>query len=623
MALDEQKQPDPHPENGAAQDSAGGGSPVGVRSQSDTSIQQADVVMQLDHSKIILNSGLAYDDYKSIAQDVFKTSFKEMSALSSMTELIKQSIAEALHADRQEGIFTSASTGRTAPPADIPMERGEIARWYYDLEEHKQYVVQTVALLHGAKTSEIEQLLLELYLPVQRDREQYQASLEAGKVEETREPYHRLYPERLQSSERLYEHTYAQFRSLDGIERVFWQDTNEQGVSAFSSRILLFLAQEANRGSWGLSGKNFLEAAERWTIVSRGDCYWRAARALGVIWRLQDREQLQRLANGWASTSSQRSWRKAASLLDAACAIECEEVQPDGKILPSDSFVGMILQQWVARAHARTNTWVGCAAAYTYGMLGKRFPQYALDGLENLLIFPLADGGSEAEGIPANIFAAAVSNYVALTWAGHLRLVLERLAAHAEEFAHRRRFFPRATTESHTYRLRRQIELEVLFNVFFLLAATSLSSGPRDTNASYSLTASVEESMQIDGLDILFAGALTSHSTGWRKEMIVLLCAALLDNKVSLVCQFLQQWVATLIEQGAPRWEEMRRPLLDFFVALAQTVQSWTDDLRGAGFRNQNAPAAFERHLISWTRLRSPIAEFARNVLVSLTKVEN
>lgn len=588
-----------------------------------TTIDKAEVVVQGNETeiKIIQNTSMGYTDYKNIAQDAAQDIFRSnaTNVARTVADIVKQELAEALRADRQEALFLNTSRdGALFSPADIPQDHKGISEWYYRLEEHKQYIVQAIALLHGAKTREIEHLREELYLPLEKDREQYQTSQQK---DEDREGYHPLYPERLRASEQIYEHTYAEFRSVYGTERLFWQDTDERGMSIFSLRILFFLARESTRGGWGLSGKNFLDAVERWTAMPKGDCYWRAARALGIIWRCQDKERVQILANTWANTSTQRNWRKAASLLEGAYAVECEEESWKQDSLLAHSFVLAILSQWIERTHTATtnvSVYVGCAAAYTYGLLGKTFPQLALDGLDNLLSFPM---NHKSQGIPARLFAAVVSNYIALTWAGHLKAVLARLATHARMFTHKRRFFSSGSAESVHYRLRRQATLEAVFYVFFMLTATSLPPDSADTHSAYSLTAPAEELLQADGLDILLAGTLTTHDSGWRKEVITLCCAALLDQqKTALVFEFLQQWVLLILQQLAEQKHELYHSLVMFFVELYITLKEWVQDLFRAGFRNQVALDAFKRHLMRWAQLHLPISDFAQEVLRSLER---
>src|SRR5262249_17812903 len=155
-------------------------------------------------------------------------------------------------------------------------------------------------------------------------------------------------------------HTYTEFRVVSGVERVFWRDTDEQGNSAFSLLILHFLAQEAIRGNWVENSQTLAEVAKRWAENAKGDAYWRAARATGVIWGSQDREQLQRIANIWANNSSERGSRRAASLLYGAYEFECLTSNEQGN---HRSFVLTILKQWVDRAHAYTNVRLGRAAA--------------------------------------------------------------------------------------------------------------------------------------------------------------------------------------------------------------------------------------------------------------------
>lgn len=586
------------------------------KGQYTTTIDGADAVVLGDNTelKIINNyrTGLGYADYQNIAQDVARSEVQANATRitrNAIADVVRQEVAEALRVDRQEALFLNTLPGdNSQPPTEIPLESLKISDWYYGLLLQKQYIVQAVALLHGAKPLEIAQLRDELYLPVKRDREQSEANAQES---ETRKHSQALYPERLQSSEHAYEHTYAEFRSVYGTERLFWQDTDQRGISTFSLQILLFLAKESTRGSWGQSGQDFLKAAERWTLRSTGDCYWRAARALGIIWRRRDREYLQRLANTWAATQTQRNWRKAASLLEGAYAVECLKEAVDGP-----PFVQIILNQWIERAHSAANNvsvWVGCAAAYTYGLLGKTFPSMALDGLDHLSDFP---ANQKSPGMPARLFASIISNYVALTWAGHLQTVLARLALHAEKFTHHKRFFATASSESVLYRTQRQAMLEIVFTVFFMLLVTSSLPDPAQASLEYSLTASAEEIFQTDGLDIVLAGVLTNHASGWRNEVITLCCAVLLDEqKSTLVFECLQQWVWLILKTQN---NELRLSLVDFFVTFYKILNTWLQDLSQAGFRSRIARDAFERHLTKWAQARSAISDFAQEVQRSL-----
>lgn len=393
--------------------------------QYNPAIERADIVVVGEGNSV----GLGYKDVRDVADDRINARLDEAFRSGNIRDMIKLETAATLNALRQSDDYL----GTSPPPTSLDGEElpTDLEKWFYSLSLEKQYTIQAIAILHGSKAYEISQAREQLMSIVHENTTQTNMSSLGASSAASSLPILRL-----QASSEVYSGTYTEFRTVYGTERIFLRDTTAQGNSSFRIRLLYFLSREALRGSWGASGQNLLDVAEAWAESTRGDSYWRAAQALGIIW-CQDRERLQRIANDWANSKTQRDWRRAASLLYGA--YEFEQILGDEVGLQRFQISG-ILKQWIERAHTHGNNRVGCAAAYTYGLLARRSPEIALQGLDDLLNFSLRpELPSDQQGITLTVFVALISNYVNLVWLGHLRLLIQYIATRIEELVQKRK----------------------------------------------------------------------------------------------------------------------------------------------------------------------------------------
>jgi hypothetical protein len=398
-------------------------------------------------------------------------------------------------------------------------------------------------------------------------------------------------------------------------------------LSTFGLNLLAFLSNEFI--SRGEHGQISLDVLQKWSEESSDEVSWEAAHSYGVVLWCHNAELLGQIAENWAKMRSYRGRRRTAELLDGAYEIDrvkSEEKADDERTSP---VVLRLLDEWVDRVHAEfskentdvvTNvaTNLGSTVASTYGLIGKRWPEIALDGLERLLQFPQ----SRATDDTRSIFAAGVSTYVTLTWSGRVRNVLEHLASSAEQLSHQRNL-PFKTEERQKYRRQREVCLNATLEAFFLIAAASLTEVRDNHAASYSLTEPLPPQPAIpdpNGRDTLLAGLLSASDV--RKSITTLLCAAVVEKKSRLAFGLLRYWAEVVLEMRgtqAKEAEEIYLSFRQFIVNLGKTVDGWCLDLERLGLRSPQAIDVFKNRLEQWRiegRYHSnPIGSLAKEVL--------
>lgn len=564
-----------------------------------------------DHSNTTINIHMGgYTQLEAIAEKILHGTSTNSAPSTNKEGRTMMDVIEAL----QTQLFSRDYMNDAAPRPSTETEEmsaipEDIGKWFYSLSAIKQYTVQAVAILHGSKVQEIDQLRVELYEPIKTELERSQIQAQVTTVPVDTTTSYASTVEHLQSSDELYKETHTVFRIIHGVERVFWSDADEYGNSAFNLRVLSFCAREAIRGGWRARGPIFLAAAQRWIDTPKGDAFWRAARATGIIWRSQDIETLQRLANKWAQNTNQRGWRRGASLLYGAYEFEHSITIPEDS---QKSCVTTILNQWVSNAHSYKNGQVGCAAAYTYGLIGRSYPEYALQGLDTLLDFPpKPEDINKNAGIPESVFVALVANYMGLVWSGHLRLLLQHISKLLEDFVHWR--IKPEIKDFGRYRFRRTITLAMMFNIFFLITALSTA----DVLTTISLDTPLKNRPQIpdpDGRDVILVGTLNKGEDGWRSSVAKILCAAIIENKSRDVFLLFKQWTEQVLTQQESQ-QELQDNLIQLFIRLNNMLKRWENDLAQNGFTKYNARNIYQQHFIAWSKQHNRTGDFARHVL--------
>jgi hypothetical protein len=566
-----------------------------------------------DHAQVTIYNYIQIigESRKGASEDESDTSGEDV--VKSKYELIEK----ALKLERQSGTFPASAALRSeATEAQLLTNEDEIASWYYKLDEYEQCYVQAVAILHGAAVREVSRRADNLYMQVrERERQHAEAIAQGAQQAQQNIASTSSTPLGSRSSKELQVKTCTITRRIKDVERLFWRDIDSHGISTFEFRLLDFLASEfMNKG---LHGQNLLETIRQWSQESEKEYSWLSARALGIfLWR-QDVDELRRRANEWARNYSLRGWRRTAMLLDGAYEIDSLKYPEKGngaKVMP----VLRLLAEWVKRgqqAPRPADIYVKCAAANTYGLIGKRKLEVALDGLKQLLPLTRSESTQDAN----KLFAAVVSAYISLSWSGHTSGILAHLAHIAAE-AVLQHSSPHRLVERDAYRLQCEAQLDVTLKVFFLIAADSFSEASANDSTAYSKP--LPDPL---GRDVVLTGLL-QDTNGWREQVITLLCAAIVErNRSNRLAAFdlIRCWTENLLKmQVGLDGDEKKQDLTSFtqfMVALGETINSWCRDLKKRKKYSSPANIFYKKQLEQWSRRKHPIASLAKNVLFQLS----
>jgi hypothetical protein len=482
----------------------------------------------------------------------------------------------------------------------------QISHWYHVLlDEYEQCYVQSVAILHGALAQEIYQrtdvfyriMQEQKHVPFQQSTFQQNTSSETG----IKEVQSFIFPRKPRLT--LQEKTYTTTRRVNSAERLFWEDVDSNGQSSFGVRVLTFLSKEFL--SKGEHWQNFLDTIQKWSS-QRDECSWRSARALGIILWHQDVAQLRRQAEIWAKKDSISGRRLAASLLDGAREIEAITLQEAASNRYS-SFVLQLLYEWTANFQekaTRTTISVGCATANSYGFIGKKSldTQSALQGIDSLLAFQQMEVRSDTRAL----FAAGVSAYVNLTWAGHLRAVIKYLATIVEELVHNWQL-PKSLKERHLYRLRHEARLKASFEAFFLVTA---AVSPKEQNGNSEIyTQPLADQIDVpdpEKRDSIFVAILTGDTM--QIPVCNIVCAAIISNieqSRKLTFELLRQWIETILtlqDDSNISSKLLYQTFIQFLVNIGKKIDVWCHNLVQRGYRSSASYEVYLHKLGQWQR---------------------
>lgn len=371
--------------------------------------------------------------------------------------------------------------------------------------------------------------------------------------------------------------------------------------------------------SKGTHGQDVQNKLLEWSQKLHSEEYsWRSARALGVFLWHQNVDELRRTAYSWAKNGSLSSWRRTAMLLDGAFEIDnLKGSENEGNV--KNSPILRLLDEWIERyqqAKSMIDISMGCAAANAYGLIGKRKPEIALPNLERLLQIQYSSSLSE------RLSAAVVSAYVSLSWSGHIRDVLAYLASIAEQ-AILQPLRPAKMSERDLYRQQCEIRLNTALEVFFLVAADSLSAAGASSSTAYCAPLPDHPSLpDPSGRDIVLAGVLAQNAYGWREQVIRLLCAAIIDGSSRLIAfDLIHRWAETLLKmREGPSCEA--KQLITLFkqcmVDLGRTVDAWGLDLKKRRRYSPPTDVIYKKRLEQWSKGKWTISSLARDVLCEL-----
>ena len=525
-------------------------------------------------------------------------------------------IEQALAFVRQSSTFSVNPDNKTEyQDAQLPADEEQISTWYYKLEEYEQCYTQAAAILHGAPAQEVSKRADSLYMLIIELNRQHSNVLSKTQAEPQREPLRPL--PRNRSRRDLHTKTFTITQRVEGIERLFWRDVDNYGISSFGLRLLDFLAGEFT--SKGAHGQDFREMLQNWSLESHQESSWRSAHALGVFLWHQNIEELRKVAILWAKNRNQRSWQRTALLLDGAYEIDSIKY-PEKANDARTSLVLQILNEWVDRQKMQrlTDVNMGCAAANTYGLIGKRKPEVALHGLDQLQQFTSNQSLSNANAL----FASVASAYVSLSWSGHIQSVLTHLASIAEQSV-LQRTRPNRMSERHAYRRQCEVKLNITLETFFLITADSLPEASPKTSAVNGKPLPFQPSIS-DLLthDMVLNGLLAQDEYGWREQIITLLCAAIIERRNrSSAFDVIKQWAETVMKAQEEQSDEAKQVTISFkrfMISLGKIIDSWCLDLKERHGRSLTASTIYRNRLEQWHKREGAVSQLSQDVLSQL-----
>jgi hypothetical protein len=530
----------------------------------------------------------------------------------------------------------------------LPASNAEIERWYVPLSEYERCLVKTAAVLHSAPFSAVSEATRELYLQV-RDRLQAEPPPEAspGPEEKKRdapttttetlssfllwlhqeEQGHRHQASGASlsrasaftgSTTELLKRTHLYIRRVNGAMRLFWEDADEtSGLSSFSTRLLRFLAREADmERTFARQGESFLDIVRQWPEKYHGELSWRSANALGVIWWYQNaRELLWAQASTWARSSRQQDWGHAAALLDGAFRVEQYEIAHNVTHAQSSSVL-QLLAQWINVAHQATSErGEGYAAARAYALIGRKYPEVALKGLQRLLIFPASrEIKPEVALLQQNLIIKGVLKYIDIVKSGHIRQVLAHLAGSLDQPASGSITFTSPDIrKSRIQAQQHSNDLQVTLAAFILVSSCSQSGANVQAVPRYSSTEALPDlplCPDREGKDVLLAGLLTeAEQPAWSKQVAMLAGALLMENADEAAFYLLRNWAEIVLRDTGPQAQALRQAYQHFLVQVGQQLHSWLSERQSQRFF---ALGVYKRKLRQWTtdRRLSPRHKF-------------
>jgi len=498
----------------------------------------------------------------------------------------------------------------------LPSTHEDISHWFYDLTDHERSYAQAAALLHGASAYEVSKRADMLYLLDKTPLKSPTSSSEVPRQEPHLEEMHSVIPSpRSRSSKDLQTKTYTITQRIDGIERLFWRDTDQNGLSQFHIRFLDFLAGEYL--SKGIYGQDFLSLVQQWAEEVHSRYSWYSARALGVFLWHQSIDELRRVCDLWAKKRSSISRQRIAMLLDGAYEIDILKY-PEHQNNAKASSTLQLLANWVMdtqKMSSASDIYSRSVIANVYALIGKRKLEIAFHGLEQLQHVPENETTLNFDTLQASL----VSAYVTLGWSGHLHSIIYSLSSTAEQ-AVLQPSPPSRSSKRNQYRLQCKFDLIVSLEAFFLIAANSSASATAINIAVYQEPLSISPSVMEDKeQDIVLAGMLSIDESGWREPVIKLLCAAIFDtnNRVAAF-DLLSRWIDTLMnmqEASSHQNHSLINNFKLFLVSLGETIDYWCLDIKKRNRVPLSASLVYKSRLEQWSKKNSARGTLVQQVL--------
>jgi hypothetical protein len=468
--------------------------------------------------------------------------------------------------------------------AKPPETAREVSQWFLALNPMEQCFALAVTILDGAPSHKVSRAASDLYEPMRQEmlrrEEQARRNQKKGYGSEPVAPA-------MVGIEQLLERTFTVTERFDGAERIRWRNDARIG------RMREFLARQTTTVGMMIGDRNLLDILQEWAIRGEEERGWRAALTLAELWWRQDQRALLTLADEWAASHDMQTWQGAAALLYGAYAAEQAEDR-----LGREAGQSPILDHLVGWSDWREDHELACVAAYTYGLLGYRWPMVALDGLDRLLAFEFRAEGTSERSAPLDVLVFALMAYTEIAEAGYIRPLLARLASHAERLAHAARVAS-GGREKESQRRQREARLGMLFFLYVFFAAYSASAVNQGKHTRYVTEAKLAPKPAFpsdQGQDALLAGVLSSGEREWRQHVATLLCAALASGHHEMAVEVLKYWAVIALHEPGP---EARAAMVRFAVVIGGQLRRWDSELHQEGMRS--ALALYQTQLRRWT----------------------
>lgn len=530
------------------------------------------------------------------------------------------------------GVHARRRDAQAAPqerPAEMPDTFEKIDEWFWTLSDSAQCMVRATAILHGAPATDINTARQEIHKHLN--------------------PYHDTQPDERERAGKILGVTFTRVDDNNGVQRIYWLDTEESGYSLFGLKVLRLLAEEI-QGVSGIAGYNVLPLLEKWAAsTGDGEHAERAAHALGVIWWIIDQERLRRTLYHWANSENPQTRQAAAWMIYGAYEIEHSEAAIEHVTRAQRAPMMDDLLHRLSTDILKPNSspdFAGVVIA-AYGLIGLEWPEVGLDGLDYLLGLTPTNTRVSVQAMPTAAFVPAALIYVQLAGIGHTRAVIAHLARHAARLIRIRKRGILDTGVQYEQDWR-NFGLNRLYFIFFLLVASSLEDDPKQQHAATkepetsaeSLTAAAAEAGKgrygaeptlpsnlpipyVENLDTLLAGILAKDEEAFRSELVMLLTVALYHWNPDQVRQTLQVWGETIMRQRSTDTvaaSRLRLMYLNFLGALAKTAQELDDERGLTGL--QSGYSKFVKLLQQWPRT-STASSFAEAILTRLRASDN
>ena len=408
------------------------------------------------------------------------------------------------------------------------------------------------------------------------------------------------------SAEEMLADTNTETEKYYGAERITWRD------DAFDPIVREFLARQAATVGMRFGDHNLLDILEVWVVSGNEERAMRAGRVLADLWWRQDEDKVLELADTWARSADENIWQGGAALLYGAYAAERSE-RPE--MQAADSEVLRRLREW---ADWRDDAELAQVAAYTYGLIGRQWPEVALNGLDDLLCLGASARTNNATP-PIPVTFLAMLSYMEMATSGQVRPLLQRFASHAARYGQVSLKNQAVFEDVQSYRARERRLGMLFFHVVFLVALSLNGVRQERTHASYRTNVGLRQLPEMPssrGQDVLLAGVLVESEREWRANVQTLFCAAISSRREQFVFEVFATWIRIVTYEPGGATEA----LVHFVADLHQQLEEWDRKQQRSGLGA--GAKVLEQRLLFWAKATREyvLRPFAQRALDALQK---